>query len=266
MRPGTLYRIILGRTDPVPIELSTPTIHRAILRAIEKAAPTGLSGDYLDVGSGVGKLLDLIRARYPVNCFACDYTHELMRSPGQQVEIVDLNHEPLPYADNRFSLVTCAETIEHLERYRETIREIYRVLKPGGTAIVSTPNILNLRSRMRYMIFGFASLFGPLAVGEQDVHSSHGHINPVGWFYLAHAISDAGFVDIQLSVDKYQRRSLISLVLLYLPICLLAWYAYRRELKHFRTINARNDWIVRKINSRDVFLGRTLIVTARKPA
>jgi SAM-dependent methyltransferase len=166
--------------------------------------------------------------------------------------------------DNRFVLVTCAETIEHLERYRETLREIHRVLKPGGIAVISTPNVLNLRSRVHYLTFGFPSLFGPLAVGEQDVHSPRGHINPVGWFYLAHALLDAGFVDIKLSVDHYQRRSFISLLFLLLPIRLAALYAYHRELRKYRTINAQNEWAVRKINSRDILLGRTLIVTARK--
>src|ERR1700676_1556223 len=149
MRPSTLLRIILGRVEDVPIELSTPVIHQAILRAIDRAAPQGLSGDYLDVGSGVGKLLKLVSARYRMNCFACDYTRELMRLPDQAIEIVDLNRAPLPFSDNRFTLVTCAETIEHLERYREAIREIYRVLKPGGIAIITTPNVLNLRSRLR---------------------------------------------------------------------------------------------------------------------
>lgn len=266
MRPRTLFRIILGRTEPVPLELSTPTIHRAILHAIERAAPTRLSGDYLDVGSGAGKLLQLVTERFGVRPFACDYTHKLMRSPNQAVEIVDLNREPLPYPKDRFALVTCAETIEHLEHYRETIREIYRVLKPGGIAVISTPNILNLRSRLRYMTFGFPTLFGPLAVGEQNVHSPAGHINPVAWFYLAHALLDAGFLNIKLEVDKYQRRSLISFLLLYLPIQLTGWYAYRRELKKFRTINAQNEQAVRKINSPDIMLGRTLIVTARKPS
>lgn len=265
MRPSTLFRIILGRVEDVPIELSTPVIHQAILRAIDRAAPRGLSGDYLDVGSGVGKLLKLVGARYNLNCFACDYTRELMRSPDQAVEIVDLNREPLPYVDNRFSLVTCAETIEHLERYREAIREIYRVLKPGGIAIITTPNVLNLRSRLRYLTFGFASLFGPLATSEQNVYSSAGHINPVAWPYLAHAVLDARLVDLDLTVDKYQRRSLLSLFLLYFPIRIKSWFAYRRELKHFRTINATNDWIVRKMNSLDVLLGRTLVVSARKP-
>jgi SAM-dependent methyltransferase len=244
--------------------LSTPTIHRAILRAIENAAPGGLTGDYLDVGSGAGELIKLIAVRYGVRPFACDYTERLMRLPSQEVTIVDLNSNPLPYEDNRFALITCAETIEHLEHYRETIREMYRVLKPGGLAVISTPNILNLRSRLHYLTFGFPNLFGPLAVGTRDLHSPRGHINPVGWFYLAHALLEAGFADLRLSVDHYQRRSMIPFVLLFLPIRLAAVYAYHRELRRYRTINAQNDWAVRLINSRDVMLGRTLIVTAQK--
>ena len=266
MRPRRLFRIILGRTKNYPTsELSTPRIHQAILSAIDQAAPRNLSGDYLDVGSGKGELLKLIGARYNVRCFACDYTAHLMKVQGQPVDIVDLNHDSLPYSDHRFALVTSAETIEHLEHYRETIREIHRVLRPGGLAIISTPNILNLRSRLHYLMFGFPSLFGPLLVGEQDVHSPRGHINPVGWFYLAHALLDAGFVDLKLSIDKYQRRSLISFILLYMPIQVAGWYAYRRELKKYRTINAQNNGLVRKINSREIMLGRTLIVAARKP-
>ncbi len=247
------------------IGLSTPTIHQAILRAIDRAMPEGFAGDYLDIGSGMGDLVGLVRARYNVRSFACDYTQELMRLPGQAIEIADLNHDPLPYAEGRFNLVTCAETIEHLERYRETIRQIYRVLKPGGMLIVTTPNVLNLRSRLRGLAFGFASLFGPLAAGERDVHKPSGHINPVAWPYLAHALLDAGFADIDLTVEKYQRRSLISLFYLFLPIQMAGWYAYRRELKKYRTITADNDWIIRRINSLDVLLGRTLVVAAKKP-
>ena len=189
-----------------------------------------------------------------------------MKLPGQPVDIVNLDCDPLPYEANRFTLVTCAETIEHLENYRGTLREIYRVLKPGGIAVVSTPNILNLRSRLHYLTFGFPVLFGPLTVGEQKIYSPRGHINPVSWFYLAHALLETGFTELKLSVDHYQRRSLITFVLFSLPIHLSAAYAYQRELRKYRTINAQNDWAVRLINSRDIMLGRTLIVTARKPS
>ena len=189
----------------------------------------------------------------------------LEKLPNQPVQTVDLNHDSLPYSNDRFMLVTCAETIEHLEHYRETIREIHRVLKPGGFVILSTPNVLNLRSRLHYLTCGFPNLFGPLAVGERDVHSPRGHINPVGLLYLVHALLEANFIDIRLNVDRYQRRSLFSFFLLYLPIYIAGRYNYRRELKKYRTITPQNDWAVRAINSRQVLLGRTLIVTARKP-
>ena len=248
-----------------PSELSTPAIHRSILRAIKKAAPDGLNGDYLDVGSGAGELLSFVRTRSDLRTFACDYTDRLMRVREQAVTIVDLNCEPLPYENDRFTLITCAETIEHLENYRLTIREIYRVLKPGGLAVITTPNILNLRSRIRYLTFGFASLFGPLSIGQRDVHSPRGHINPVSWFYLAHALLEAGFVDLRLAVDRYQRRSFVPFLLLRLPIRIAAGRAYRLESSKFHTIDAKNDWLVRSMNSRDVLLGRTIIATARKP-
>ena len=269
MRLRRVVKKLLGRLGrrkgERPSELSTPTIHGAILRAIQNAAPAGIAGDYLDVGSGAGELLTFIQARYDLRSFACDYTDRLMRVRDQPVAIVDLNSQPLPYEENRFTLVTCAETIEHLERYRETIREIYRVLKPGGITVITTPNILNLRSRIRYLTFGFASLFGPLSIGRRDVHSPRGHVNPVSWFYLAHALLETGFVDLQLAVDHYQRRSVLSYILLLLPIRLAAARAYRRESEKYRTIDAQNDWLVRSMNSRDILLGRTLIVTARKP-
>jgi SAM-dependent methyltransferase len=245
---------------------STPSIRAAILDAIDKAVPQDVSGDYLDVGSGEGELLNLVKLRYScLRCFACDYTAELIRLSDQTVNIVDLNREPLPYPDNRFALATCVETIEHLENYRATLREIHRVLKPGGLTVVSTPNVLNLRSRLRYLTFGFPSLFGPLPVGDREAHSTAGHISPVGWFHLAHALLDAGFIDLKLSIDKFQRRSLISFVLLYLPIRIADRHHYHREVARFKTVGAQNDAIVRQINSHKILLGRTLVISARKP-
>lgn len=79
-----------------------------------------------------------------------------------------------------------------------------------GVAVCSTPNILNLRSRLRYLSSGFYHLFGPLAADESDTHTTRGHINPVSCFYLSHALLSAGFYDLKVTVDKYQRRSLLA--------------------------------------------------------
>ncbi|MCC7104057.1 MAG: methyltransferase domain-containing protein [Chloroflexi bacterium] len=46
----------------------------------------------------------------------------------------------IPFADASFDLVYSMGTIEHFPDYSVAVREIFRVLKPGGTAIVGVPN------------------------------------------------------------------------------------------------------------------------------
>ena len=263
-----LRKIFLGkrRRPRESSELSTSGIHQAVLRAIATAHALPTSGDHLDVGSGTGELLRLVREHYPFASFGCDYTEKLLSVPGAKFHTVDLNREPLPYNDNRFALVTCVETVEHLENYREVIREIYRVLQPGGITVFSTPNILNLRSRFRYLSSGFYNLFGPLAPDESAVHTTRGHINPVSWFYLSHALRSAGFCNLKVNVDKYQRRSLLAFPFLIVPLRATNWLVYHRDKSTYGTLDDGNAWAVRTMNSPKLLLGRTLIVTAVKPA
>src|SRR5258708_12713507 len=149
-----------------------------------------LPGEALDIGSGKGELIGAIRARFGLRTTACDYTDTLINDSTQRVDIVDLNASKLPYSDGRYCLVTCVETIEHLEQTRFLLREIHRVLEPGGLAIITTPNILNLRSRLRYLMTGFFNLFGPLPIGDRRVYNPGGHINPINYFYLGHALPE----------------------------------------------------------------------------
>jgi SAM-dependent methyltransferase len=180
------------------------------------------------------------------------------------VSIVNLNYEKLPYPDESFEIVTCTEVIEHLEHYRETLQEAYRVLKTGGTFVVSTPNILNLKSRIRFLFFGFYNLFGPLHFRESKLHSAGGHITPIGIFYLNHSLVDAGFSEIKLVIDKKQKTSLFWLILLYIPIKFFSWLTIKKEIKKFKTIDDRNIKYVLQMNNLDVLTGRTIIVGCKK--
>ena len=47
---------------------------------------------------------------------------------------------PLPFGDASFDCVISFQVIEHIERDAEFVREIHRVLRPGGRFVVSTPN------------------------------------------------------------------------------------------------------------------------------
>lgn len=243
--------------------LSTDNILEAVLAKIRELSPQ-VRGNYLDIGAGHGELIGLVSGEFTVETTACDYTSDLMRLPEVSVDVVDLNTEALPYPDTTFDLITCTEVIEHIEHYRQTFREIFRILKPGGAFIVTTPNILNLRSRVRYLLFGFFSLFGPLHLRERQRYLTGGHINPLSYFYVAHALSDAGFADISVSIDKRQRASIFWLILLWLPIRLFSLWATYREKHRYKTIDSANQRFVREMNSPALLLGRTVIVGCRK--
>jgi ubiquinone/menaquinone biosynthesis C-methylase UbiE len=245
--------------------MSTHNIYTAVLRLAEQRAAVKPFRKHLDVGAGTGELIRLMRERFKVESAACDYTAQLMRLPGQRVEIANLNTQPLPYAASSFDLVTATEVIEHLEHFRETLREFFRVLEPGGMCVLTTPNILNLNSRLRFLWFGYWNLFGPLPVKHGDLFSTGGHINPVSYFYIAHALMDAGFERVEWTVDKPQRSAIAKLVFWYPLIRVFGGLAYQREVAKYRTVDALNAPLVRAMNHPDMLLGRTIVVAAVKP-
>jgi ubiquinone/menaquinone biosynthesis C-methylase UbiE len=268
MRARQIIRKLSGKRNrsKKDSEFSTSGIHNAVLAAIV-ARPPAPGASYLDLGSGTGVLLRNVRERFGVTPFACDYTDRWMKVEGQSVQIADLDRDRLPYDDGQFALVTCVEVIEHVENFRAVVREVFRILQPGGLAVFSTPNVLNLRSRQRYFSSGFYNLFGPVLLDRPDLRpGARGHISPINFFYLAHAFASAGFRELKVSVDKYQRRSLLVFALLWIPMRLANARVYRRDKRHYKTIDQGNDWMVRAMNSRDLLLGRTVILSAVKPA
>jgi ubiquinone/menaquinone biosynthesis C-methylase UbiE len=97
----------------------------------------------LDAGCGAGNLASELapRVRRVVGCdphrgrlvFAAD------RGAGAYVQATI---EHLPFADRAFDKVFSLEVLEHIEldRAPRALREFHRVLKPGGTLVVTTPN------------------------------------------------------------------------------------------------------------------------------
>lgn len=241
--------------------MSTPKIYAAVIGALKPSLCDGAT--HLDIGAGRGELIREMAGTRKVTSYACDF-HVERFDASIPCEQVNLNAELLPYHDEQFDIVTCSEVIEHLENYRGLLREAFRVSKIGATVVFTTPNVLNMRSRVRYFLSGFANLFGPLPVRNDKLYSTDGHITPIPFFYLAHSLLDAGFDDVKLQIDKAQRTSVI-LAMLFWPIIAIGRFRFmRRERKRFGTITAENKSIVETHFLWPTLVGRTIVVSARK--
>tara|TARA_B100000401_G_scaffold438443_1_gene387185 strand:+ start:5060 stop:5893 length:834 start_codon:yes stop_codon:yes gene_type:complete len=54
------------------------------------------------------------------------------------IEVGDITK--IKHPDNSFDIIICSEVLEHIENYEAASKELYRVLKPGGTMLFSMPN------------------------------------------------------------------------------------------------------------------------------
>lgn len=79
------------------------------------------------------------------------YWSEKLKSKGYEVVAIDIEphyagaltvdaNAVLPFADDQFDLIWCSEVIEHLRNPAFTIHEFKRVLQPGGSLVMTTPN------------------------------------------------------------------------------------------------------------------------------
>ncbi len=70
--------------------------------------------------------------------------------PDARINFLEGSIEAIPCPDNSFDLVTCFETLEHITGQEQALKEIRRVLKPGGVLLISTPDKANYSDKPGY--------------------------------------------------------------------------------------------------------------------
>ncbi len=128
-------------------ELYQSTMRRAYEAAIDQACEVLKSGGAcLDCGAGEGQWFGQIAAKTTIDCrqyYGIEWSAgEVSRAAAKGLQVVqgDLN-QPLPYPNESFRCVFAFSVLEHLLNGCRFLRECHRVLAPGGTLILLTPNI-----------------------------------------------------------------------------------------------------------------------------
>jgi SAM-dependent methyltransferase len=111
---------------------------RETLRRLDLVA----SGRLLDVGCGTGALLQAVVAAAPgLRLAGVDPCGEMLRvARGKLPASVELRQayaEGLPFGDSAFDTVVCTNSFHYFRRPADALREMMRVLRPGGRVIIT---------------------------------------------------------------------------------------------------------------------------------
>jgi 2-polyprenyl-3-methyl-5-hydroxy-6-metoxy-1,4-benzoquinol methylase len=114
-----------------------------------------LGGDWasvalLDVGCHNGTLCRMFVSRGARVTGIDDYPEELAAKEQWKYVRHNLNDvKVLPFPDASFAAITALEVLEHVIDTDFFLKELLRVLQPGGRLVISTPNINMLKNRLR---------------------------------------------------------------------------------------------------------------------
>jgi SAM-dependent methyltransferase len=185
-RPETV--LPLRRPLPLPDGVSEAELRRFVLGVRPAGAPDaemaryaaedferfvltwdltrGLDGACLELGANPYFATMLLHRFTPLRLTLANYFGPQVSTPTieQRVHVdatttetfvthhFNIEQEPFPFADGAFVVVLCCEILEHLQHDPlAALREINRVLRPGGALIVTTPNVGRLENVARLL-------------------------------------------------------------------------------------------------------------------
>jgi SAM-dependent methyltransferase len=224
----------------------------------------------LDIPSGSGPVQDGAReAGYDV------VGVDLFPTPGLRGVLADAC-APLPFRTGSFDVVLSMEGIEHFENQTAFVRECARVLKPGGTLLLTTPNMMHLSARLSGVVTGNKSLrhgvINEVSTlrGREGRRIYHGHAYLIDIFRLRYILRVVGLELTDLAGTTLSSIS-VALAPLVPLISVLTSVAQRnarrrRERKGLPVPDAALEDELRRLGTSGALCFRKkLIVTATKP-
>lgn len=200
--------------------------------------PDLLKNKILDLGSGLGAVLVEITKRGG-NVVGIETSDEFIgitktraKEAGVTVNVTKGMGETLPFGDAEFDFVNMTEVIEHVIDPEKVLKEVYRVLRPGGQVYMSVPNRFAFRDHHYDLILvnwlprSFAQTFIKI-FGE---HKDYNRTNQIGLerldqmhYYTFGAIKklckSLGFTVFDIRIGKIKKKypsKLVQLIMIFI--------------------------------------------------
>jgi SAM-dependent methyltransferase len=149
-------------------------VHRLCRQHLHRALVDFAHGRLLDVGCGRKPYLELQQGS-AASCIGVDYDRCRYRDTPPQIWA----SLELPFRDESFETVFCAQVLEHTSEPGEMLREMGRVLKPRGHLILSAPHIWGIHEEphdyFRFTNFGLKHLAGKAGLDTVKVEAMAGY-------------------------------------------------------------------------------------------
>lgn len=222
-----------GRNIPPDGKPAYFRLHHYRFRAVIAALAQEPAREILEIGATPGQFTSiLVSAGYQVDAIDLfpQQRAELWRKLGVDVRLCNLDEQDLPYPDGRFDAVIFSEVIEHLVASPlPALKEMARVLRPGGRLILTTPNQHYFKSRMRTLAdILLGRPFEPFAEFQRSIRLSgteryYNHQRLYTMEELHWLLAQAGFDIVQARyVDAWERVGVEARRLFSHPLRVLA--------------------------------------------
>lgn len=193
----------------------------------------------VDLPAGEGHSSAMLRDA-GANLHSYDLFPEMFKAEGIVCRQADLTAE-LPIETDFADMVLCQEGIEHLPNQHFALKELSRILKPGGKLILTTPNYSNMRSRLSYL-FSESEMYKLMppneidsvwfsAPGARTGQIYFGHVFSIGIQRLRLLALLAGLKIHKIHHNRANKTAAVLLLLTYPFVLWVNWMAYRRAMR-----------------------------------
>lgn len=238
---------VYGRIFP---SYSRSEIHPAISKILKNMP----KGSLLDFPAGTGSLAWCLKNE-GFDVSAADIAPEAFQNPEIEIRHGDLNGL-FPFEQGQFDYACFVEGPEHVENVFQCFREFARVIKPGGTLVVSLPNYSNLQNRIKQFLNGIVEP----AVSYESLKSDYIgneymiHINRLPYPMIRMALEFAGFKIESVHEDRPKKKQRL--------LWPLAWVI--QLITFLRGEKAQQKYWMKDNNATSVLMGgNTLILVAK---